>query len=95
MMRLPLFQFRAPRTLEEAAHILAGIAAGLTTADQAYSKEFLYSRAVQILQSQMRAKRSDVVSHIVVRASSSVIEYPLGMAMTDLEELINARFHED
>jgi 4-hydroxybenzoyl-CoA reductase subunit beta len=24
MMRLPLFQFRAPRTLEEAAHILAG-----------------------------------------------------------------------
>lgn len=74
----------------QTARILSGIAAGLTTADQAYNKQFLYSRAVQILQSQMRARRADIVSHIVIRASKSVIEYPLGMAMTDLEEYYRA-----
>jgi hypothetical protein len=74
----------------QTAQILSAVAAGLTTTDQAYSKQFLYSRAVQILQSKMRAKRSTIVSQIVLRANKPVTEYPLGMAMADLEEYYRA-----
>jgi hypothetical protein len=74
----------------QTTRLLSGIAAGLTTVDQAYNKQFLYNKAVQILQAQMRAKRADVQSQIVVRARFPVTEYPLGMAMIDLEEYYRA-----
>jgi hypothetical protein len=74
----------------QTTRLLSGIAAGLTTVDQAYNKQFLYSKTVQILESQMRAKRATVVSLIVVRAKTPVTQYPLGMAMSDLEEYYRA-----
>jgi hypothetical protein len=74
----------------QTTRLLSGIAAGLTTADQAYDKQYLYNRAVQVLQSQMRAKRADVASHIVVRADYPVTKYPLGMALSDLEKYYRA-----
>jgi len=74
----------------QTTRLLSGIAAGLTTVDQAYNKQFLYNKAVQILQSQMRAKRAEVQSQVIARSSSSVTEYPLGMAMADLEEYYRA-----
>lgn len=74
----------------QTTRLLSGIAAGLTTVDQSYSKQFLYNKAVQILQSQMRAKRSEVVTNIIARSKSSVIDYPIGMAMSDLEEYYRA-----
>jgi len=74
----------------QTTRLLSGIAAGLTTVDQSYSKQFLYNKAVQILQSQMRAKRSKVATDIIARSKLNVIDYPIGMAMTDLEDYYRA-----
>jgi hypothetical protein len=74
----------------QTTRLLSGIAAGLTTADQAYNKQYLYNKAVQVLQSQMRAKRADVASLIAVRVDYAATKYPLGMAMSDLEEYYRA-----
>lgn len=74
----------------QTTRLLSGIASGLTTVDQSYSKQFLYNKAVQILQSQMRAKRAEVATNIIARSKFNVIDYPIGMAMTDLEEYYRA-----
>jgi hypothetical protein len=74
----------------QTTRLLSGIAAGLTTVDQAYNKQFMYNKAVQILQAQMRARRADIHTQIIVRARFPVTEYPLGMAMIDLEEYYRA-----
>lgn len=72
------------------ARMLSGIAAGATTVDQAYNKQYLLNKAVQILQGQMRAKRSEIATEIIARLKSPVVDYPLGMAMSDLEEYYRA-----
>jgi hypothetical protein len=74
----------------QTTRLLSGIAAGLTTVDQAYNKQYLLNKAIQILQSQMRAKRADVLTHIVARTLYPVSTYPLGMAMSDLEQYYQA-----
>jgi hypothetical protein len=74
----------------QTTRILSGVAAGLTTADQAYNKQYLLNKTVQILQSQMRADRSDVLTHILAATKTSSAEYPLGMAMSDLEQYYRA-----
>jgi hypothetical protein len=74
----------------QTTRLLSGIAAGLTTTDQAYNKQFLLNKAVQLLQSQMRARRAEIMTNIIARSKYSVIDYPLGMAMSDLEEYYRA-----
>lgn len=76
--------------VQQTTRILAGIAAGLTTADQAYNKQYLLSKTVQILQSQMRSDRADILTHIIARTGYDTTKYPLGMAMADLEQYYRA-----
>jgi hypothetical protein len=74
----------------QTTRLLSQIALGMTTLDQAYNKQYLLSKAVQVLQSQMRSRRADVLTHIIARTKTGIAEYPLGMAMSDLEEYYRA-----
>lgn len=66
--------------------LLTGISTGIQGGSKAYSDEILYQKTVQVLQSQMRANRAGVAAQIITRMKLSLSDYPLAMAMSNLEE---------
>lgn len=73
-----------------AKNILSATAAGLTGAKAAYDKDILADRAVQIIQSQMRASRADVRTRIFSRLQLPLDQYPMMMALIDLQDYYEA-----
>lgn len=66
--------------LEAAATILAG-------STSAFKDEVLFRKTIDVLLTQMQAKRTFVAAHITEKMQTrSVADYPLGFAMTDVEE---------
>jgi hypothetical protein len=77
--------------------LLAGIATGVTGLDKAYSEKELLSNTIQALQTQMRADRKARAADIqakMVRTDkitpTSIYEYPLAMALSDVDAYYQA-----
>jgi len=66
--------------------ILGAASAGLQGATKAYSDEVLFQKTVQVLATQMRARRDLVAADIVTRMRTLDTDaYPLAMALADLD----------
>jgi|KBSSwiStaDraftv2_1062776.scaffolds.fasta_scaffold57782_2 hypothetical protein len=68
-------------------NILGAASSGLQGATKAYSDEVLFQKTVQVLTTQMRARRDIIASDLVSRLRTLDIEaYPLSMALSDVDE---------
>ena len=68
-------------------NILGAASSGLQGATKAYSDEVLFQKTVQVLTTQMRARRDIVASDLVSRLRALDIEaYPLSLALSDVDE---------
>ncbi|RWE78123.1 hypothetical protein [Mesorhizobium sp.] len=74
----------------ETKAILAGIAAGLTGAKSSYTNDILFSRTVEVLQTQMRANRAEVATRIIGNLKKPTAVYPIQFALSDLEDYYRA-----
>jgi hypothetical protein len=70
--------------------ILSAIATGVTGGTQAFDKDVLLSQAIQNLETQMRTDRNNQAKIIVASMDCSIEQYPLGMALSDLEAYYRA-----
>ncbi|MBY5643740.1 hypothetical protein [Rhizobium leguminosarum] len=71
-------------------NILTGTAAALTGVHSAYNDEILLKETIQIIQSQMRANRSIVYTRIVLGLKRDDSDYPLYIALSDVEDYYRA-----
>jgi hypothetical protein len=72
---------------EGTKNILGAASSGLQGASKAFSDEVLFQKTVQVLATQMRARRDAVASDIITRTKTlDVDEYPLSMALGDVDE---------
>ena len=62
----------------------------ITGAKQGFDRDILFDRTVPILMTQMRASRAKVEEMILKRLNSSYEEWPIGLALADLEALDHA-----
>jgi hypothetical protein len=70
--------------------ILTGAAGFVTGARAAYDNDILFSHSVQWIQSQMRARRADIGRRILDGTRLSTDQYPLALALSDLEAYYRA-----
>jgi hypothetical protein len=75
---------------KQTAHILSGIASGVTGAESAYRDKILLNNLVQNLMSQMRTDRNDQAALMLANMQCPVSLYPPGMARSDLEAYYRA-----
>lgn len=76
----------APQT----TRVLSGLASGITGLDNAYSEKIILSKTIQNVQTQMRANRNDQAALIYASMRCSLKDYPIGMALSDLESYYRA-----
>lgn len=69
---------------------LSGVGGVLAGVGQAYDEELLADRAIQAIITQMQASRAEVRSAILAKLSLTIQQYPLGLALRDLEEYYGA-----
>jgi hypothetical protein len=69
-----------------AAQILSAAAAGVTGSRAAVEKEVLGERTLTAIHTAMRANRTTVLARIRVGLQQGIAEYPLGAALTDVED---------
>jgi hypothetical protein len=69
---------------------LSAISAGIIGTKAAFDKEVLLDRAILAIHSQMRAQRDRVAVRLRTGMTTDPEEYPLGMALTDLEAYYQA-----
>lgn len=69
---------------------LSAGATGILGAKQAFDKEVLLDRAVQILQNQMRASRAATKTRILQRLRLPYDQWTIGLAQSDVEEYYQA-----
>lgn len=74
----------------QTSRMLSGIATGVNGLDNAYDQKIMFTRAIQNIQTQMRASRNEIAARIYSRLSCSTTIYPLGMAKSDLEAYYRA-----
>lgn len=74
----------------ETKAILAGIAAGLTGVKSSYTNDILFSKTVEVLQTQMRANRAEVATRIIGNLKKPTGVYPIQFALSDLEDYYRA-----
>jgi hypothetical protein len=74
----------------QTSRLLAGIATGVTGLDTAYNEKILLSKAIQNIQTQMRANRNDQAAIILANMKCDQQAYPIGMALSDLEAYYRA-----
>lgn len=70
---------------QTASQILSAVSGGLAGTQQAYSKAALYEKTVSALFAQMKAGRKVVLVRIVTGRVKSIDDYPLSIAVLDLE----------
>jgi hypothetical protein len=73
-----------------AAQILSGLSAFIIGGREAYDKEVLAERTLIAIHTGMRARRAEVALQLRTGLTRSLIEYPVGSAMSDLSEYYNA-----
>jgi len=66
--------------------ILAGVDTGLKGAGEAFSKDVLVERTVQVLTNQMRAERSRLRAEILRNLRKPIGDYPLFLALGQVED---------
>lgn len=65
--------------------ILAAVATGITGAKASFDRDVLLTQTIQAVQSQMRTDRAIQAKVLLSRMSCELNEYPIFMAMSDLE----------
>jgi len=70
--------------------ILAAVDTGLKGTTEAYGKEILIDKTIEVIQSAMRANRTQIRSDILVKLGRSDSEYPLELALSDVEKYFRA-----
>lgn len=72
---------------EGTKNILGAASSGLQGATKAFSDEVLFQKTVQVLATQMRARRDAVAADIITRMKTlDIDDYPLSMALGDVDE---------
>jgi hypothetical protein len=74
----------------QTTRLLSGIATGVNGLDTAYNEKILLSKTIQNVQTQMRANRSEQAAIILANMKCDLNDYPLGLAMSDLESYYRA-----
>ncbi|MCJ9701863.1 MULTISPECIES: hypothetical protein [unclassified Bradyrhizobium] len=69
---------------------LSALAGGVNATRGFYDSELLVSKTIQIIQSQMEAKRDDVAARIIKKVDYPPTTYPLAAALHDLEDYYRA-----
>jgi|KBSSwiStaDraftv2_1062776.scaffolds.fasta_scaffold235680_3 hypothetical protein len=77
-------------TAVDTKDILTGTAGAITGARAAYDNDILFAHGVQWIQTQMRAQRARVAERLLAGMRMSTVDYPLAMALADLEEYYRA-----
>jgi hypothetical protein len=80
-------------TPAQTTRILSGLAAAVGATKGFYDSEVIIAKTLQIAQSQMRASRDKIKEQILRKMALNVIDYPLYLAMSDLETLRRAGLH--
>jgi hypothetical protein len=76
----------APQT----TRVLSGLATGVTGLENAYNEKIILSKAIQNVQTQMRANRNDQAAIIYSSMRCNLKDYPIGMGLSDLEAYYRA-----
>jgi hypothetical protein len=74
----------------QTTRLLSGIATGVNGLDTAYNEKILLSKTIQNVQTQMRANRNEQAAIILANMKCDLSDYPLGLAMSDLESYYRA-----
>jgi hypothetical protein len=69
---------------------LSALAGGVNASRGFYDSELLVGKTIQIVQSQMEAKRDEVATRIIQKVGYSAITYPISAALHDLEDYYRA-----
>ena len=72
------------------SQVLAGVAAFIIGAREAFQKEVLAERTVVAIHTAMRANRARTALRIRLGLSQSIDQYPLGLGLSDLNDYYNA-----
>ena len=75
---------------ESTKAILHAISAGLVGTKEAYSKEVLIEKTIDILQKNMRARRTELRTQIIPALSKTVTQYPLQLALSEVDAYYSA-----
>jgi len=73
-----------------AAQVLSGLSAFIIGGRQAYDKEVLAERTLVAIHTGMRARRAEVAFRLRTGLTRTLVEYPVGSALSDLSEYYNA-----
>lgn len=73
-----------------AANVLAATSAGVVGAKAAFDRKAFFEKTMPALMATMVAKRKDVLVRIRTGLSKNIDEYPLTLALSDLESYYNA-----
>lgn len=65
--------------------LLAAVVTGITGAKTAFDRDVLLTQTIQTVQSQMRTDRANQAKLLISRMACELGQYPLYMALTDLE----------
>jgi hypothetical protein len=69
---------------------LSALAGGVNASRGFYDSEILVGKTIQIVQSQMEAKRDEVATRIIQKVGYSAVTYPISAALHDLEDYYRA-----
>lgn len=70
--------------------ILAAVDTGLKGSVEAYEKDILVQKTIDVLQIAMRANRTRVRTEILKRLSLGIVQYPLELALSDIDRYYRA-----
>jgi hypothetical protein len=77
-------------TSAQTTKILGGIAGSVTGVKGAYQSDIVIAKTIQIIQAQMQSNRDQVLTRILKRMSENSTNYPLSVALSDLEDYYRA-----
>ena len=70
--------------------ILSGLSTAVLATKGHYDSEILLAQTIKTIQKQMRASRNLIAAGITARMAQSVADYPLPIALSDVEDYYNA-----
>lgn len=70
--------------------ILSGLATTILASKGHYESEVLLAQTMRTIQKQMRASRNIIATNISARTNQNVTDYPLSVALSDVEDYYNA-----
>lgn len=70
--------------------ILSGLATAVLATKGHYGSEVLLAQTMRTIQKQMRTSRNRIATQISARMAQNVVDYPLSVALSDVEEYYSA-----